>query len=126
MPMEATPWFLPGKWYTSPYDWDGEVRSQMPLLPQRVYLRDVTMREGEETVGAVISPNNRIDLALMLDDLGVAALGFPKLDSPEAGAALTKKFLRCMPWGLVFSFPYRLPADTTVGQHKPLRVEPDI
>ena len=69
--MEPKPWYAPGKWYTSPLNWETPVRAQMAGLPKKVFLRDVTMREGEETVGAIISPDARTELALKLDELGV-------------------------------------------------------
>ena len=62
--METKPWYVPGKWYTSPLNWEPPVRAQMTGMPKKVFLRDVTMREGEETVGAIISPDVRPELAL--------------------------------------------------------------
>ena len=124
--METKPWYQPGKWYTSQYNWDEDVRSQMQKLPQRVYLRDVTLREGEETVGAIISPKGRVDLALMLDDLGVDAIELPKLESHEAAGELTKQLRRAGVKTQIAYFSAKLRGDWRRDIDCAAKVEADI
>ena len=40
--LNEKPWIAPGKWHMSPYNWEEDVRKQMPNLPEKVEIRDVT------------------------------------------------------------------------------------
>ena len=124
--METKPWYVPGKWYTSPFNWDPAVRCQMEGIPHRVYLRDVTMREGEETVGAIISPESRVDLALKLDELGVDAIEMPKLDSHEAVGELVKTFRRAGVKTRIAYFSAKLRGNWKTEIDRAAKVESDI
>lgn len=124
--MESKQWYVPGKWYTSPLNWDPAVRSQMTRLPKKVCLRDVTMREGEETVGAIISSDDRPELALKLDALGVAAIELPKLESTDAVAELTKKFRKAGVKTKIAYFSAKLRGDWKKEIDRALKVDADI
>ena len=124
--MEPKPWYVPGKWYTSPLNWEPPVRAQMPGLPKKVFLRDVTMREGEETVGAIISPDARPELALKLDELGIGAIELPKLHSTEAVADLVKSFRRAGVKTKIAYFSAKLRGDWKRDIDRALRVDADI
>ncbi len=39
---------VPGRWFAGSPCWDKEVQHQMPLRPNRAFVRDATLREGEE------------------------------------------------------------------------------
>jgi isopropylmalate/homocitrate/citramalate synthase len=58
------------------------VRSAFPGGAVRFY--DTTLRDGEQTVGVVLSPQQKLEIARQLDELGVSRIeaGFPKV-SPE-------------------------------------------
>jgi isopropylmalate/homocitrate/citramalate synthase len=64
-----------------------EIRSAFPKKEIRFY--DTTLRDGEQTVGVVFSPQQKLEIARRLDDLGVSRIeaGFPRV-SPEDAEAI--------------------------------------
>ena len=78
-----------------------EIRSAFPRSQVRFY--DTTLRDGEQTVGVVLSPQQKLEIARKLDELGISRIeaGFPKV-SPEDGEAITlmrKADLKAELWG---------------------------
>lgn len=69
--------------------------------PVRLY--DTTLRDGEQSVGVVLTPEQKLEIARALDDLGVARIeaGFPRVSSEDAAAfgAIAKAGLRAEIWG---------------------------
>jgi isopropylmalate/homocitrate/citramalate synthase len=69
--------------------------------PVRFY--DTTLRDGEQTVGVVLSPQQKLAIARQLDALGVARIegGFPRVaaDDAEAIQLLLDAKLRAEIWG---------------------------
>ena len=64
---------------------------------------DTTLRDGEQTVGVVFTPRQKLELAQKLDELGVGRIeaGFPQV-SPQDGEAfqlITQADLRAEIWG---------------------------
>ncbi len=55
-------WFEDGKWKVCPFTRCEAVRSQMPLLPKRFYVRDVTLKEGSDVPGAHFSLEGTVEL----------------------------------------------------------------
>src|ERR1700732_2243564 len=64
-----------------------EIRSAFPRTTVRFY--DTTLRDGEQTVGVVLSPQQKLEIAHKLDELGVSRIeaGFPRV-SPEDAEAI--------------------------------------
>jgi isopropylmalate/homocitrate/citramalate synthase len=64
-----------------------EIRSAFPRATVRFY--DTTLRDGEQTVGVVLSPQQKLEIARKLDELGVSRIeaGFPRV-SPEDAEAI--------------------------------------
>jgi homocitrate synthase NifV len=64
-----------------------EIRSAFPRTTVRFY--DTTLRDGEQTVGVVLSPQQKLEIAQKLDELGVSRIeaGFPRV-SPEDAEAI--------------------------------------
>src|SRR5438477_9596750 len=63
-----------------------EIRSAFPRATVRFY--DTTLRDGEQTVGVVLSPEQKLEIARKLDELGVSRIeaGFPKVSADDAEA----------------------------------------
>src|SRR5260370_7282976 len=61
-----------------------EVRGAFPKTPVRFY--DTTLRDGEQTVGVVLSPQQKLEIAHKLDELGVSRIeaGFPPVSVHDA------------------------------------------
>jgi isopropylmalate/homocitrate/citramalate synthase len=78
-----------------------EVRSAFPTATVRFY--DTTLRDGEQTVGVVFSPQQKLEIARKLDELGVSRIeaGFPKVspDDAEAIQLMQKAGLKAELWG---------------------------
>jgi isopropylmalate/homocitrate/citramalate synthase len=78
-----------------------EIRSAFPRSTVRFY--DTTLRDGEQTVGVVLSPQQKLEIARKLDDLGVSRIeaGFPRVsaDDAEAIELMLKAGLRAELWG---------------------------
>jgi isopropylmalate/homocitrate/citramalate synthase len=78
-----------------------EIRSAFPKNKVRFY--DTTLRDGEQTVGVVLSPQQKLEIARALDMLGVGRIeaGFPRV-SPEDGEAIQlmqKAGIKAELWG---------------------------
>jgi isopropylmalate/homocitrate/citramalate synthase len=64
-----------------------EIRSSFPK--STVHFYDTTLRDGEQTVGVVLSPQQKLEIARELDRMGVSRIeaGFPRV-SPDDAAAI--------------------------------------
>jgi isopropylmalate/homocitrate/citramalate synthase len=78
-----------------------EIRAAFPPTPVRFY--DTTLRDGEQTVGVVLSPEQKLEIAVKLDELGVSRIeaGFPRvsLEDAEAIQLMQKAGLKAELWG---------------------------
>src|ERR1700680_983911 len=63
-----------------------EIRAAFPRTTVRFY--DTTLRDGEQTVGVVLSPRQKLEIAHKLDELGVSRIeaGFPRVSAEDAEA----------------------------------------
>src|SRR5882724_5278737 len=73
-----------------------EIRASFPKSTVRFY--DTTLRDGEQTVGVVLSPQQKLEIARHLDALGINRIeaGFPRVsvDDGEAIALMLKANLK--------------------------------
>ena len=85
--------------------WTGSV-NEMALDPQprtTVGLYDTTLRDGEQTIGVVLTPEEKLEIARALDAAGIDRIeaGFPRVsaDDFEAVKAIAAAGLRAEIWG---------------------------
>jgi isopropylmalate/homocitrate/citramalate synthase len=78
-----------------------EVRAAFSQTPVRFY--DTTLRDGEQTVGVVLSPQQKVEIAHQLDELGVSRIeaGFPRVSVEDAEAIqlMQKAGIKAELWG---------------------------
>src|SRR5437899_4569484 len=86
--------------------WPGELNERaldgVPR-PRRVRFYDTTLRDGEQTVGVVFTPDQKLAIAHALDELGVERIeaGFPRVseDDRRAVELIRDAGLRAEVWG---------------------------
>jgi len=66
---EETKWFNK-KWWVSPLNYNDAVLKSFHL-PEKVYVRDSTIREGEETPGVYYTLDQKINIVEKLEDIGI-------------------------------------------------------
>lgn len=67
-----------------------EVRSRW-FLPKRVYVTDETLREGEETPGAIMTTEHKLELAEILESMGVYETNVGYVSGIEDHADFSRK-----------------------------------
>ena len=88
--------------------WVSELNQTTPVRPQirvtsptRFY--DTTLRDGEQTVGVILSPQQKLDLARQIDSLGISRIeaGFPRVSAEDAEAIrlISAANLKAEIWG---------------------------
>ena len=55
----------------SHFGWADEVRSQMPFLPKKVGIRDVTFREGDDCVGCRVTVPQKLEMLQLAVEMGI-------------------------------------------------------
>ena len=91
-----------GKVWVSDLNRGTSVRPALhPEEPIRFY--DTTLRDGEQTVGVVLDPEQKVRLARQLDSLGISRIeaGFPRVSSEDADAIrrILEAGLKAEIWG---------------------------
>jgi isopropylmalate/homocitrate/citramalate synthase len=98
--------------------WTGS-DGELPLAGRRVGLYDTTLRDGEQTVGVVLDPEAKLEIARALDRLGVDRIeaGFPRVSDAdrEAFAAIAADDLEAEVWGFSRAHPADLEALADLG-----------
>ena len=78
-----------------------EIRSAFQSKTIRFY--DTTLRDCEQTVGVVLSPQQKLEIARQLDELGVSRIeaGFPRVSAEDAEAIqlMSQANLKAELWG---------------------------
>jgi isopropylmalate/homocitrate/citramalate synthase len=84
-----------------------------------VGLYDPTLRDGEQTVGVVLDPEQKLEIARLLDDLGIDRIeaGFPRVsqDDWDAVKLISDAGLHAQVWGFSRAVPADLEALVELG-----------
>src|SRR3982751_6006392 len=84
-----------------------------------VGLYDTTLRDGEQTVGVVLDPREKLEIARLLDDLGIDRIeaGFPRVSDDDWNAVklISDAGLRAEVWGFSRAVPADLEALVELG-----------
>ena len=84
-----------------------------------VGLYDTTLRDGEQTVGVVLDPEQKLEIARLLDELGIDRIeaGFPRVsqDDWDAVKLISDAGLRAEIWGFSRAVPADLEALVELG-----------
>jgi isopropylmalate/homocitrate/citramalate synthase len=85
----------------------------------RVGLYDTTLRDGEQTVGVVLDPEQKLEIAKLLDGLGIDRIeaGFPRVsqDDWDAVQLISGAGLQAQVWGFSRAVPADLEALVALG-----------
>src|SRR5437660_1543484 len=98
--------------------WTGSLNNPYSIRGH-VGLYDTTLRDGEQTVGVVLDPDQKLEIARLLDDLGIDRIeaGFPRVsdDDWQAVAKIAAAGLRAEIWGFSRAVPADLEALVELG-----------
>src|SRR5256714_514436 len=98
--------------------WTGSLNDAY-ALGGRVGLYDTTLRDGEQTVGVVLDPEQKVEIARLLDALGIDRIeaGFPRVsdDDWQAVERIASAGLRAEVWGFSRAVPADLEALVELG-----------
>jgi len=84
--LDEGPWRTQNSW-VSYFNFDTAVLSQIKL-PSKVIIHDVTLRDGEQTPGVVFRKDEKVKIALKLDEVGIGRIeaGFPAVSEEDKQA----------------------------------------
>jgi len=98
--------------------WTGEL-NDAHRIGGRIGLYDTTLRDGEQTVGVVLDPEQKLEIARLLDELGIDRIeaGFPRVsqDDWRAVELIAGAGLRAEVWGFSRAVPADLEALVELG-----------
>jgi isopropylmalate/homocitrate/citramalate synthase len=98
--------------------WTGELNDAY-RLGGAVGLYDTTLRDGEQTVGVVLDPEQKLEIARLLDELGIDRIeaGFPRVSQEDWDAVrlISDAGLRAEIWGFSRAMPADLEALVELG-----------
>jgi isopropylmalate/homocitrate/citramalate synthase len=92
---------------------------ELPGSGRSVGLYDTTLRDGEQTVGVVLTPDQKLEIARGLDRLGINRIeaGFPRVSDTDAEAfgAIVEAGLDAEIWGFARAVPADVEALLELG-----------
>src|SRR4051794_22629206 len=98
--------------------WTGSLNDPYSIRGS-VGLYDTTLRDGEQTVGVVLDPEQKLEIARLLDEVGIDRIeaGFPRVsdDDWQAVAKIAAAGLRAEIWGFSRAVPADLEALVELG-----------
>jgi isopropylmalate/homocitrate/citramalate synthase len=98
--------------------WTGELNDPY-RVGGKVGLYDTTLRDGEQTVGVVLDPEQKLEIARLLDQLGIDRIeaGFPRVsqDDWDAVRLISDADLDAEVWGFSRAVPADLEALVELG-----------
>jgi len=98
--------------------WTGPLNDRY-AIGGSVSLYDTTLRDGEQTVGVVLDPGDKLEIARLLDELGVDRIeaGFPRVSDDDWAAVerIAAAGLRAEIWGFSRAVPADLEALVELG-----------
>ena len=98
--------------------WTGELNDPY-RVGGKVGLYDTTLRDGEQTVGVVLDPEQKLEIARLLDELGIDRIeaGFPRVsqDDWDAVRLISDAGLDAEIWGFSRAVPADLEALVELG-----------
>jgi isopropylmalate/homocitrate/citramalate synthase len=98
--------------------WTGDLNNPY-RINGHVGLYDTTLRDGEQTVGVVLGPQEKLEIARLLDEVGIDRIeaGFPRVsaDDYEAVRLISEARLRAEVWGFSRAVPADLEALVDLG-----------
>src|SRR5438552_4377736 len=98
--------------------WTGELNDPY-RVGGKVGLYDTTLRDGEQTVGVVLDPEQKLEIARLLDELGIDRIeaGSPRVseDDWQAVRLISEAGLRAEIWGFSRAVPADLEALVELG-----------
>jgi isopropylmalate/homocitrate/citramalate synthase len=98
--------------------WTGSLNDSF-AIGGHVGLYDTTLRDGEQTVGVVLDPDQKLEIAKLLDELGIDRIeaGFPRVsdDDWQAVAKIAAAGLNAEIWGFSRAVPADLEALVELG-----------
>jgi methanogen homocitrate synthase len=82
--MSGHEYHKPEHWWVSPYNYIDPVESDFSI-PDSVIIHDVTLRDGEQTPGVVMTPDNKLEIARLLDEVGIERIeaGMPAVSDDD-------------------------------------------
>lgn len=101
--------------------WTGKINDVAadPALQRRVGIYDTTLRDGEQTVGVALAPEQKLEIAQALDRLGVDRIeaGFPRVsaDDYHAFELIMAAGLQAEIWGFSRAVPADVEQLTSLG-----------
>ncbi len=101
--------------------WTGDLNAKaLPKEPPRtVGLYDTTLRDGEQTVGVVLTPEQKLEIARLLDAFGIDRIeaGFPRVSDEDRRAIemMRDAKLRAEIWGFSRAMPDDVAAIAELG-----------
>jgi len=88
---------------------------------QKISLYDTTLRDGEQTVGVALDPEQKLAIARAIDSLGIERIeaGFPRVskDDTEAFREIAAAGLDAEIWGFARAVPADVDALLEIGVH---------